>query len=199
MTLDAWNVRVDATWLGAKRRREAIQNEVDRLLRSVGGATPFPRFGALRDRLIVIGQYSAWFSCSATIGICGELLLCAESGGTMNDAFVPDDPEQAHACEALRHLRNAACHPAHVSGRHSGDPHVLQLCNWLRDHNLAPSANIDALRKDFAKLGERWVADHGLGWLEVTGQAFETRYVAGGRARSPTMHVRKARRATASR
>lgn len=127
------------------------------------------------------------------IGVCGELLLSAESGGTMNDAFVPQEPEETHACVAIRHLRNAACHPAHVSRKYSGDPHVLRLCDWLRDHNLAPAPSIDALRHDFTKLGERWVADHALGWLEVVGQAFETRYVSGRRARSPTKHVRKAR------
>ena len=178
MTLKAWTERVDASWLGKKKRRERLQSEVDRLLKSAGGRAAFPRFDEFRSRLILVGQHGGWFSCTATICICGELLRCAESGGTMNDAFIAEQAEHFHATEAIRHLRNAVCHPAHVSSKHSGPPHVLQLCDWLNKHSLAPVPVVHELRKDFGKLGERWVAETALQLLEVTAQAFEERYLS---------------------
>ena len=54
----------------------------------------------------------------------------------------------------------------------------LQLCDWLNKHSLAPVPAVHELRKDFGKLGERWVAETALQLLEVTAQAFEERYLS---------------------
>jgi hypothetical protein len=82
-------------------------------------------------------QPDAAMSCTLLLVVLGELLLCAEHGGILRDdvrvveRFADGDQDRRQAAEALRLLRNAACHPAAVASSAKGEVGIVSFANFL--------------------------------------------------------------------
>lgn len=78
----------------------------------------------------------AAMSCTLLLVVLGELLLCAEHGGILRDdvnvaRFAGGIRERRQAAEALRLLRNAACHPAAVATSEKGEVGIVSFAEFL--------------------------------------------------------------------
>jgi hypothetical protein len=170
MTTDAWNRQISATWLGDQTARDRVGSKVAEMLRVHGGpGLPVDTFHA---ELRILGQSGLWYWCTTGIALCGELLLCADHGGTFASYSRNWAPEYEPAVRTIRILRNATCHPAHVRGDRDGPPPRLALAAHMSAKNIAPNADVERLRVHGVELAERWVAEVALKQLGVVARAF---------------------------
>jgi hypothetical protein len=178
--MKAWPEQIGSTFLGNKRRSLKIDKRVSGLLIAAGGKTArsvFPSASSFRDDLVVLGRENRWLACTTLIAVYGELLLCAESGRTIKHAFTPraDRPSQIDAATTIRHLRNSACHPAHVAGGDDGRPHLERLTEHFRVRAIELE-NVKKLEANPAEFQARWVAEAALRALHQVACAFDERY-----------------------
>lgn len=143
---DSWSKKLEQSWLVSPDACLAMDARLAQLMavhwgRRGAGVSPrqlLPlRCETTAASLIEIGrQPDAAMSCTLLLVMLGELLLCAEHGGILRDdamveRFAGGDDERRLAAEALRRLRNAACHPAAVAPSAKGEVGIVLFANFL--------------------------------------------------------------------
>jgi hypothetical protein len=143
---DSWSTKLAQSWLASPGACLAMDAKLAQLMavhwgRRGAGATAqllLPmRCETTAASLIELGkQPDAAMSCTLLLVMLGELLLCAEHGGILRDdvmveRFAGGIVERWLAAEALRRLRNAACHPAAVVTSVKGDVGIVSFANFL--------------------------------------------------------------------
>ena len=143
---DSWSKKLAQSWLASADACLAMDARLAQLMavhwgRHGAGATAqrlLPvRCETTAASLIEIGrQPDAAMSCTLLLVMLGELLLCAEHGGILRDdatveRFAGGIDERWLAAEALRRLRNAACHPAAVATATKGEVGIVSFAEFL--------------------------------------------------------------------
>jgi hypothetical protein len=104
---------------------------VNARLKAAGGHSPFPTIDQISVDVKALGLDNQWFWATTALVLTGELILCAEQGGTLSSKTCFSEPEAIAATQTIEILRNAVCHPGHVSHSSSGRPHVQALADHL--------------------------------------------------------------------
>lgn len=143
---DSWSEKLAQSWLASPEARLAMDAKLAQLMavhwgRRGAGVTAerlLPvRCETTAASLITIGkQPDAAMSCTLLLVMLGELLLCAEHGSILRDdvmveRFAGRSDERWLAAEALRRLRNAACHPAAVAASAKGEVAIVSFAEFL--------------------------------------------------------------------
>lgn len=142
---DSWSKKFEQSWLESQDACRAMDAKLAQLMavhwrRRGAGATAqrlLPtRCETTAASLTKLGkQPDAAMSCTLLLVMLGELLLCAERGGILRDdvmvEFAGEIAERRQAAEALRRLRNAACHPAAVGTSAKGEVGIVSFADFL--------------------------------------------------------------------
>lgn len=138
---DGWSTHWERTWLASSQATK----DLDAKLAAIIGKH-WDRVGAKASDVMLLrceptanamrelGR-SAEFAihCTILLALLGELLLCAERGGILQDGAVQvfaNDVERENVAEALRLLRNAVAHPAAASADH-GEVAVVSFAEYV--------------------------------------------------------------------
>jgi len=143
---DSWSKKFTQTWLGSLDACCAMDAKLTQLMavhwgRRGRGVSPqllLPtRCEVTAASLAELGRRpDAAMSCTLLLVLLGELLLCAEHGGILRDddmvkRFAGGVAERRQAAEALRRLRNAACHPAAAATSAKGEVGIVAFADFL--------------------------------------------------------------------
>lgn len=166
--MKSWAEEFDGTWLADERVRARADRWVREWIarhRSKRGRDKedVAVFGIerLAHDIRSFGHEGRWLWVTAAVCLVAELLFAARDGGVFRDQRVPHDRDAAVPFKALRILRNVTFHPAHSSPRAgSGEPHVLQLVQHLRENSEGDLA--DALAQSWAFVADRRMASFAL-------------------------------------
>jgi len=143
---DSWPKKFAQTWLVSLDACRAMDAKLAELMavhwgRHGRGVSPqllLPmRCEVTATSLADLGKSpNAAMSCTLLLVLLGELLLCAEHGGILRDddmveRFAGGIAERRQAAEALRRLRNAACHPAAATTSAKGEVGIVAFADFL--------------------------------------------------------------------
>lgn len=178
-TSRGWRQQLDDTWLGDERARTRLDAHVRRHLarhRGLGAAdltsvvalTVDAAYGCLLD----LGLRGLWLPCTTFVALTGELVLCAPLGSVLGDEAIGRWPRESRASmQALRLVRNAACHPAHQADAGSGEPPIRRLVRHIENSDPDAGELGARLQAAWSFLGERQVAEYALRKLDAAGRA----------------------------
>lgn len=144
---DAWTTKFDRTWLASREACVEFDKHLAKLVGvhwNVRGAAALPSavlplpLEATAAALRPLGMSpSSSIHGTILLALLGELLLCAETGGILRkdtvDRFAGGELERAALGDAMRLLRNAACHPASASD-HDDETGIVSFADFVLDN-----------------------------------------------------------------
>jgi hypothetical protein len=182
-TARPWSALVEGTWLGRPPTRATLDGWIGeragrtRGLRPVAWGSAIPlKVETAHQALLALGREHQWLMCTTTIALTAELLLASGEGGTLTSQTPTAWPREVRpSIEALTHVRNACCHPAHYSGN-SGVPHIQRLISHINVNDAEEAPLASDLSEAWAAFAERRVSEFALRKLDHVGRAFCARH-----------------------
>lgn len=148
--MDAWSTKLEPTWLNSPEACRDLDAKLGQLMAghwklprqvmsAAAAATILPlRCEPTAAALKVLGgSPSSAIHCTILLALLGELLLCAEEGGNLRKDTVArvagEEASGSAAPEAMRLLRNAACHPASAINQDE-ETGIVSFADFVTQH-----------------------------------------------------------------